>query len=133
MASTRLIPVIASSAVGSVGAQATITRDPSTPRWSFLQPRVSLGVLQSANLWGRPVTLFACTFASGCATEARIAEFFRELARPAGFEPATLGLVTMERPAPIRSAWVTLRVGALHNAEPHAKGAGHEEGTVCRS
>ena len=45
----------------------------------------------------------------------------------------TLGLVTMERPAPIRSAWVTLRVGALHNAEPHAKGAGHEEGTVCRS
>ena len=92
MASTRLIPVIASSAVGSVSAQATITRDPSTPRWSFLQPRVSLGVLQSANLWGRPVTLFACTFASGCATEARIAEFFRELARPAGFEPATLGL-----------------------------------------
>ena len=50
------------------------------------------GVLQSANLWSRPVTLFACTFASGCATEARIAEFFRELARPAGFEPATLGL-----------------------------------------
>ena len=92
MASTRLIPVIASSAVGSVGAQATITRDPSTPRWSFLQPRVSLGVLQSANLWGRPVTLFACTFASGCATEARIAEFFRKMARPAGFEPATLGL-----------------------------------------
>ena len=30
-------------------------------------------------------------------------------------------LVTMERPAPIRSAWVTLRVGELHNAEPHAK------------
>src|SRR5712692_6501223 len=30
-------------------------------------------------------------------------------------------LVTMERPAPIRSSWVTLRVGALHNAEPHAK------------
>ena len=27
----------------------------------------------------------------------------------------------MERPAPIRSTWVTLRVGALHNAEPHAK------------
>ena len=27
----------------------------------------------------------------------------------------------MERPAPIRSAWVTLRVGELHNAEPHAK------------
>src|SRR3989441_8010057 len=27
----------------------------------------------------------------------------------------------MERPAPIRSAWVTLRVGKLHNAEPHAK------------
>ena len=23
----------------------------------------------------------------------------------------------MERPAPIRSSWVTLRVGALHNAE----------------
>ena len=55
------------------------------------------------------------------------------VARPAGFDPATLGLVTMERPAPIRSSWVTLRVGALHNAEPHAKGAGHEEGTVCRS
>ena len=49
------------------------------------------GVLQSVNLWSRPVTLFACTFASGCATEARIAEFFRELARQAGFEPATLG------------------------------------------
>src|SRR2546429_9666816 len=27
----------------------------------------------------------------------------------------------MERPAPIRSSWVTLRVGALHSAEPHAK------------
>ena len=64
---------------------------------------------------------------------ATIGEFFRKMARPAGFEPATLGLVTMERPAPIRSAWVTLRVGALPNAEPHAKGAGHEEGTVCRS
>ena len=24
---------------GSISAQATITRDPSTPRWSFLQPR----------------------------------------------------------------------------------------------
>ncbi len=30
-------------------------------------------------------------------------------------------LVRMERPAPIRSSWVTLRVGELHNAEPHAK------------
>ena len=28
-----------STIVGSVSAQATITRDPSTPRWSFLQPR----------------------------------------------------------------------------------------------
>src|SRR6266849_5793110 len=27
----------------------------------------------------------------------------------------------MERPAPIRRAWVTLRVEGLHNAEPHAK------------
>src|ERR1700682_6448219 len=27
----------------------------------------------------------------------------------------------MERPAPIRSTWVTLRVGVLHNAEPHTK------------
>src|ERR1700680_3630863 len=27
----------------------------------------------------------------------------------------------MERPAPIRSPWVTLRVGVLHNAEPHTK------------
>src|SRR6202165_5779515 len=27
----------------------------------------------------------------------------------------------MERPAPIRSSGVTLRVGVLHNAEPHAK------------
>src|SRR5438093_4985575 len=27
----------------------------------------------------------------------------------------------MERPAPIRSSWVTLRVGELHNAEPHTK------------
>src|SRR5215204_3774637 len=33
----------------------------------------------------------------------------------------TLILVTMERPAPIRSSWVTLRVLVLHNAEPHAK------------
>ncbi len=38
-------------------------------------------------------------------------------------------LVRMERPAPIRKAWVTLRVGALHSAEPHAKGAGHEQRT----
>ena len=58
---------------------------------------------------------------------------WKEMARFGDCAQATLGLVTMERPAPIRSAWVTLRVGALHNAEPHAKGAGHEEGTVCRS
>src|SRR5712691_3625475 len=37
----------------------------------------------------------------------------------------------MERPAPSRSSWVTLRVGDP-NAEPHAKGAGHEEGTIYR-
>jgi hypothetical protein len=30
-------------------------------------------------------------------------------------------LVRMERPTPIRSSWVTLRVEGLHNAEPHAK------------
>jgi transposase len=30
----------------------------------------------------------------------------------------------MARPAPIRSSLVTLRVEALHDAEPHAKGAG---------
>src|SRR5438552_12208717 len=32
-----------------------------------------------------------------------------------------LRLVRMERPTPIRSSWVTLRVEGLHNAEPHAK------------
>ena len=53
---------------------------------------VVLGVLQSANLGRGPVTFFACTFAPGGATEARIAEFFRKMARPAGFEPATPGL-----------------------------------------
>ena len=131
MASTRLIPVIASSAVGSVGAQATITRDPSTPRWSFLQPRVSLGVLQSANLWGRPVTLFACTFASGCATEARIAEFFRKLARPAGFEPATLGLEGRCREIPLlgsdRRLWDLLRRANQPGAVEKAQGSGVSE------
>ena len=30
-------------------------------------------------------------------------------------------VVRMERPAPIRNPWITLRVGALHNAEPHTK------------
>ena len=50
-----------------------------------------------------------------------------------GCDTAISGLVTMERPAPSRRAWVTLRVRALHTAEPHAKGAGHEESTVCRS
>ena len=59
------------------------------PVWSA---GVALGVLQSANLWGRPVTLFACTFAPGAQAEGTIGEFFREMARPAGFEPATLGL-----------------------------------------
>ena len=53
---------------------------------------VGLAVLQSANLWGRPVTLFACTFASGAQAVGTISEFFRKMARPAGFEPATLGL-----------------------------------------
>ena len=37
-----------------------------------------------------------------------------------------LHLVRMERPAPSRSSWVTLRFGDP-NAEPHAKGAGHEK------
>jgi transposase len=41
-------------------------------------------------------------------------------------------LVRMERPAPSRSSWVTLRFGDP-NAEPHAKGAGHEEGTIYRA
>ena len=53
---------------------------------------VGLAVLQSANLWGRPVTFFACTFAPGAEAEGTIGEFFRKMARPAGFEPATLGL-----------------------------------------
>ena len=39
-----------------------------------------------------------------CQAVGTIGEFFRKMARPAGFEPATLGLVMMERPAPIRSA-----------------------------
>ena len=30
-------------------------------------------------------------------------------------------VVRMERPAPIRNPWITRRVGALHNAEPHTK------------
>ena len=50
------------------------------------------GVLQSANLWGRPVTVFACTFAPGAQAVGTIGEFFSKLERPAGFEPATLGL-----------------------------------------
>ena len=51
-----------------------------------------LGVLQSANLGRGPVTLFACTFAPGAQAAGTICEFFRKMARPAGFEPATLGL-----------------------------------------
>ena len=50
------------------------------------------GVLQSANLGRRPVTFFACTFAPGTQAVGTIGEFFRKMARPAGFEPATLGL-----------------------------------------
>ena len=37
-------------------------------------------------------TFFACTFASGAQAVGTIGEFFRKMARPAGFEPATLGL-----------------------------------------
>ena len=59
---------------------------------SSVKLTLGLAVLQSANLWGRPVTFFACTFAPGAQAEGTISEFFRELARPAGFEPATLGL-----------------------------------------
>ena len=59
------------------------------PVWSA---GVALGVLQSANLWGRPVTFFACTFAPGAQAVGTISEFFRKMARPTGFEPATLGL-----------------------------------------
>ena len=39
---------------------------------------VGLAVLQSANLWGRPVTFFACTFAPGAKAEGTIGEFFRK-------------------------------------------------------
>ena len=42
--------------------------------------------------WKGPVTLFACTFAAGAQAEGTIGEFFWKVARPAGFEPATLGL-----------------------------------------
>ena len=61
-------------------------------RGAHAVPRVGLAVLQSANLWGRPVTFFACTFAPGAQAVGTISEFFRKMARPAGFEPATLGL-----------------------------------------
>ena len=33
------------------------------------------------------------------------------MTRCGGFDTAILGLVTMERPAPIRSAWVTFECG----------------------
>ena len=52
---------------------------------------VARGVLQSANLWGRPVTLFAA-HSPRSADVGTIGVFSREMARPAGFEPATPGL-----------------------------------------
>ena len=63
---------------------------PSAP--AVVKRERGAGVLQSANLWSRPVTLFACTFAPSAQAEGTICEFFRKMARPAGFEPATLGL-----------------------------------------
>ena len=36
--------------------------------------------------------MFACTFAPGAQAVGTIGEFSRKMARPAGFEPATLGL-----------------------------------------
>ena len=74
---------------------------------------VGLAVLQSANLWGRPVTFFACTFAPGAPAAGTISEFSRKMARPAGFEPATLGLegpTSLHDRTPQRGA--TRRAGA---------------------
>ena len=65
---------------------------PCHRHWPPASAGLVLGVLQSANLWGRPVTFFACTFAPGAQAVGTISEFSRKMARPAGFEPATLGL-----------------------------------------
>jgi Transposase len=39
-------------------------------------------------------------------------------------------LVTMERPAPIRSSWITLRVGSTAQRRATCEGAGHEQRTI---
>src|SRR5439155_20365858 len=39
----------------------------------------------------------------------------------------------MERPAPIHSSWVTLRSWSTTQRRATYEGAGHEEGTICRS
>ena len=54
--------------------------------------RLVLAYFSQPILERSPVTFFACTFASGAQAVGTISEFFRKMARPAGFEPATLGL-----------------------------------------
>ena len=58
----------------------------------FVQGPPRPETLPTAAWINRPPTFFACTFAPGAQTEGTIGEFSRKLARPAGFEPATLGL-----------------------------------------
>ena len=42
-------------------------------------------------------------------------------------------IVTMERPAPIRSSWVTLRELESTHRRATCEGAGHEQRTIYRS
>ena len=106
---------------------------------------------QSANLWGRPVTLFACTFAPGAQAVGTISEFSRKMARPAGVEPATLDLedrcsiqLSYGAPAGVRGAiyhwhraWATvvemmaLLDGRMRREATVARGAGARDHDPC--
>src|SRR5215212_3033274 len=54
-----------------------------------------------------------------------------QLNRPTGISPTRL--VRMERPAPIRSSWVTLRELESTHRRATCEGAGHEQRTIYRS
>ena len=53
---------------------------------------IGAGRTSVSQSWKVTGHFFACTFASGAQAVGTISEFFRKMARPAGFEPATLGL-----------------------------------------
>ena len=108
------MPVVASSAVGSVSAWATITPDRSTPRWSFFQPRLP-----------RPPCFAAAPFALADDRQARAVD--DEMKRPPGRNAIENEIETLTPPRERGVIW-RFEVGAHQDQDRPQEALGLAQG-----